>query len=320
MTTSTQWINEILRCPTTGSAVSGSWPHLSNASGEPIVVEESGIVLGRQKPGLGVDFHDRMERGTTLRELQHVPLQLAYWETPYYATAIADFLSSAQGISCVADIGCGDGRFTRHLIDSGISRVVCVDANLHSLRSLANHAEKTGMRDRLLLIRADADDLPLAPESVDAALAAGVLYYLNERYEQGLSAVCRIIRPGGSLIASEPDLEGASLKALLFEGLDDFITSVAEKRFSEMTGGEKFKFRLFSRAELEQQYARNGLVVISHHGISIFPSLVRIGLVSGQLSQEDLFRRESELRGIFDYFDQHGAVFKHIVWHCRKKE
>jgi ubiquinone/menaquinone biosynthesis C-methylase UbiE len=309
----------VLRCPTTGSGVSGSWPHLSNASGEPILVDESGIVLGRQKPGVGAEFHARMPRGTTLRELQDVPFELAYWETSYYATAIADFLSSGQAINCVADIGCGDGRFTQHLFDSGVNYIICLDVNLHSLRSLAKHAEKTGMRDRLLLIRADADDLPLAPESVDAVLAAGVLYYLNERYEQGLSAVCGIIRPGGSLIASEPDMEGASLKALLFEGLDDFINTVAEKRFSETTGGERFRFRLFSRSELEQQYARNGLVVIGHHGVSIFPSLVRIGLVRGQLSQEDLSRRENELRGVFDYFDQHGAVFKHIIWHCRKK-
>jgi ubiquinone/menaquinone biosynthesis C-methylase UbiE len=278
------------------------------------------IYIGHTEGGLGTTFHEKMPRGAALRELSKKALHLAYWETPYYEKAITGFLGDiADPSKCTAvDIGCGDGRFTELLLRLGFARVIATDAHLVPLQSLQQFAKSTGQTDRLLLIQCGADQLPLRAGSVDAALAIGVFYYLNGKYEKCLKEVHRVLRPGGTLVNSEPDLEGAVYKSLFFEEVEDALENFREKKFKEEKGRTDFKFRLFSQQEMQQILAQHGFRVVDQHGLSLLPSILRIKMVRGEIPEEVVMKNEKEIRQLFDHFDREGKLAKHIIWKSLK--
>ncbi len=274
------------------------------------------IHIGCTDESLGTIFHEKMPRGAALRELSKKALHLSYWETPYYEKAITGFLEDIGDPSqCTAmDIGCGDGRFTELLLKLGFARVIATDAHLVPLQSLQQFANSSGQTERLLLIQCGADQLPLASASVDAALAIGVFYYLNEKYENCLKEVHRVLRTGGTLVNSEPDLEGAVYKSLFFEEVEDALENLEAGRFKEEKGHTDFKFRLFEQEDMRQMLARNGFQTIDQHGLSLLPSVLRIKMVRGGIPEDVINRRETEIRRLFDYFDEKGRLYKHIIW------
>ena len=62
----------------------------------------------------------------------------------------------------------------------------------------------------------------------------------------------------------------------------------------------------------------NGFVVKDKHGLSLFPSIVRIMMVRGQIKKEDLAKYENRLREVMDYLNVNGKLHKHIIWHSKK--
>ena len=276
----------------------------------------TGIYRGRVESGLGTEFHDKMPKGAALRDLRNVPLHLSYWETPYYEKAIRAFLGGiVDPAACTAlDVGCGDGRFTEMLIKLGFGRVIASDAHLLPLQSLQSFAEDQGFADRLLLVHCGADNLPFPDQCADAVLAIGVLYYLNNRYEEGLKEIYRVMRPNSVLINSEPDLEGAVYKSLFFEEVDDALENLQARKFKEEKGQTDFKFRLFDQEEMRQLLTRNGFRIVDQHGLSLLPSILRIKMVRGELPEERIRQHADEIRRLFDYFDETGRLYKHIIW------
>jgi 2-polyprenyl-3-methyl-5-hydroxy-6-metoxy-1,4-benzoquinol methylase len=216
------------------------------------------------------------------------------------------------------DIGCGDGRFTEYLIEQGAERVVAADANIHSLRSLAEHAEQEGYRENVVIVHADASLVPVLDETIDLVLSMGVLYYMNDRFEDGLSALVSKLRPGGQLIASEPDIEGVSLKALVFEGTDDFVKVFTDRRFVETHDSEPSKFRAFAKSEIRSLYEDAGLEVTGHQGLSLFPLLLAVRQARGEISDDETAATDTALRQAFDTLNESGGVHKHVIWNCRK--
>jgi hypothetical protein len=87
-----------------------------------------------------------------------------------------------------------------------------------------------------------------------------------------------------------------------------------ELRFKEEKGQTDFKFRLFSRAEYPSLLEANGFRLTDQHGLSLLPSIMRIKMVRGDFSADDLEQQEKDLRKLLDYFDEHGQLHKHIIW------
>ena len=312
------WITEVLRCPSCrAEAIQFDAPHCATC-GTALTIDEYGIICTSVPARLGVAFHDAMG-GTRLRTLQVKPLSLAYFETPFYRRQLASWLQEHAVSDPVLDLGCGDGRFTDLLLDLGFQKIICTDSSLDSLRSLAVHLDERGDRERVVLIQCDVLDTPVRPASLAAILSIGVLYYLNEAYFEGLSYVVSLLQPGGLLMASEPDLEGNAIKALMFDGIDEFADMSTDHRFAELHDGERYMFRVFDREELRGLYNRAGLDVLNWHGLSIFPSLLVIGRSKKLFTHDDIVRRERAIVRTFDYFDQHGQVFKHIIWLLKKR-
>ncbi|NMB57348.1 methyltransferase domain-containing protein [Candidatus Beckwithbacteria bacterium] len=282
--------------------------------------EHDGIYLCKYKKSLAIEFHNKMPKGAALRELQEFPLHLAYWERPYYHNALEKFLSNFRITkeTVAVDIGCGDGRFTEYLLKKGFQKIIATDSHIKPLLSLRNYIIKNNFQDKVLIINCSAEDIPIKTESVDLALAIGVFYYLNDKCELAISESKRLLKTKGILINSEPDLSGAIFKSIYFEEIDDLIENFEKRKFKEEKGKTNFKFKLFSQDEISQLLQKSGFNIIDKHGLSLLPSILRIKMVRGELSEDEIKSKENKLRKIFDYFDNK-PIYKHIIWKSQKK-
>lgn len=109
--------------------------------------------------------------------------------------ALARLLPPVAGAE-VLDIGCGDGALGRWLAGQGARHVLCADP---SARMLALAAVRPHPRVRYL--RAGAEDLDLAPESVDLVVSSLALHYVAG-YTALVGRVAGWLRPGGCLVYS----------------------------------------------------------------------------------------------------------------------
>ena len=132
----------------------------------------------------------------------------AVYATPdVAATRIAVF--RAMGVRAgqhVLDVGCGPGYLARDLAlavgDRG--RVTAIDV---SEPMLALAARRGAGLDQLHLGPGDAEHLPVADHSVDAACAVQVLCYVRE-LGAALAELHRALVPGGRLVVLDSDFGG----------------------------------------------------------------------------------------------------------------
>jgi ubiquinone/menaquinone biosynthesis C-methylase UbiE len=97
----------------------------------------------------------------------------------------------------LADIGCGTGSLTFELARFA-DKVIGVDLSQEMLRrARAGAIERT--LENVEFRQGDVLKLPLDAHSVDAAFCVMVLHFLPDP-ERAVSGLCRIVRPGGSVI------------------------------------------------------------------------------------------------------------------------
>jgi SAM-dependent methyltransferase len=114
-----------------------------------------------------------------------------------------DWLALPEGLVWLDD-GCGNGSFTEVLVSRQRPlSVVGVDPSPAQLA----FARKRAGTARASFVEGDAQALPLADASVDAAVMALVLFFLPEP-ERGLRELARVVRPGGTIAAYHWDIEG----------------------------------------------------------------------------------------------------------------
>lgn len=102
---------------------------------------------------------------------------------------VADQIARRSGV--LIDVGCGNGRYTRHLRQRHSNlTVVGVDLSAGILVKVAPP-----------VLAADITALPLAEESVTTALAMHMLYHVPEP-DAGLRELSRVLAPGGVLVVS----------------------------------------------------------------------------------------------------------------------
>jgi len=283
-------------------------------------VAEDGIIIGKIKEDLSINFHNTMPKGAILRELQHQQFHLSNFETKNYNKSIVKFLNGLdRENSVILDLGCGDGRFTELLLEKGFKKIVSLDADIRPLKSLQTFLQEKGLINRVLLIHSSVESIPLRQNRLDAILAIGVLYYLNDGFEKALANIFKLLKKYGTLINSEPDLEGAIYKSIIFETLDDIIENYSQLIFKEEKGDTPYKFRLFTKEIIRQKLKEAGFKIIDSHGISLLPSIIRIKYVRGEISQKDIQKNEDRLLEIFDYLDSHDGLAKHIICKSVKK-
>lgn len=102
--------------------------------------------------------------------------------------------------SSIADIGCGTGEMLKRICDAYEEITIFgVDISPGSIRAAG---ELLG--DKVTLITADVDDLPLETESIDIALNMHSFHHYPHP-QKSLSEMIRVLRYGGYLLMVEND-------------------------------------------------------------------------------------------------------------------
>jgi len=133
----------------------------------------------------------------------------------------------------VADIGCGDGTWTRLLSEAG-ARVVGLDPNDRQLEAARCAPPVAGET----YVKAGAEALPLADASQDVALFFNALHHVPaDLMAAALAEAARVTRAGGMVVAFEPVARGTNFA--LNQPVDDEteIRTLAHRRLHEAADG-----------------------------------------------------------------------------------
>lgn len=124
------------------------------------------------------------------------------------AARALDLLDLASGAR-VLELGCGTGVFLPALAAAVSPRgqVIGLDHNPGFLEEARQRVERAGFSTLVMLEEADAVRLPFPDNSFDAAHVERVLMHLADP-DAALREVHRVLKPGGRLVAAEPDSAG----------------------------------------------------------------------------------------------------------------
>lgn len=108
-----------------------------------------------------------------------------------------------------ADIGAGDGTFTRALVQllGRDAHIYAVDRDRRALDTIARWSARDGMR--VVTVEADFTRTLELPERLDGMLLANALHFVRDA-DAVLARLVRLVRPGGRVVIVEYDRRAAS--------------------------------------------------------------------------------------------------------------
>lgn len=283
--------------------------------GVPVARVEDGILRYSLPTGdSSIEFYNAVG-GAHFHERSQVPLAMTTLDTPVYHGYLAKFRHEAeQGM--VVDVGCGDGRNTWPWLEWGYKRIVAVDPVFAALARLRDRvaAHNPAWLDRLLLIEADARNLPLVSGCADRVLSIETLAYLNEEYGQGVAECARLLQPGGRMLVSDRDYEGGlAMQLLYFGGIKAMLRAAPNRDILDGNPKMLVRSRCFTEQEFLEEFRQQGLRVVSCCGISslsLLISYLRSREALGEVSGADL----EELGQLLARLGESGAMRRsHVV-------
>jgi SAM-dependent methyltransferase len=171
-----------------------------------------------------------------------VPTGSSSWQSSYIDQHSADLghyldeVSSSDALQRVADralalmspmagrsvleVGCGNGVLLPRLSTAvgATGRVVAIDHSSAFVEE-ARARVASGSAANVTVQQADAHELPFAAATFDCAHCERVLMHL-ERPVAALAEMRRVVRPGGCVVAVEPDWAGIRIDHVDREGMD----------------------------------------------------------------------------------------------------
>ncbi len=132
------------------------------------------------------EYKDRGDYHKCLsKEWSYYPLYIS--KTSFVTTVLSRFPKDAA----LLDVGCGEGVFVEELLRNGFSNVMGIDENYSSD----------------IVVKGSALSLPFQDKSFDVVLFLDVLEHISiEKQEIAIKEIFRILRAGGTLVVSIPNL------------------------------------------------------------------------------------------------------------------
>lgn len=152
----------------------------------------------------------------------------------------------------ILDIGCNDGSEDRIYLKDG-KTVYGVDISIEAVK----RARKFGVRASVLDI--SRDELPFPPNTFDAVIAGEIIEHLIDT-DNFLEKIYRILRPGGKLVITTPNLASLGRRLMLLLGKNPFI----ETSLKQFVGGSApvGHLRYFTVSTLENLLSANRFKVL----------------------------------------------------------
>ncbi|MDI3390083.1 class I SAM-dependent methyltransferase [Streptomyces sp. B-S-A8] len=178
------------------------------------------------------------------------------------ARMLADALGPARAAPAVVlDVGCGDGTAARAAAPLLAGhRVIGVDWSQDALRRARTHLTD--------VVRGELTDggLPLASGSADAVLFSEVIEHLVDP-DSALDELRRVLRPGGHLMLSTPNLAAWYNRALLLAGVQPVFSEVSLRGIHGRPGTEVVgHLRLYTARALREFLTASGFRVVRMAG------------------------------------------------------
>ena len=242
------------------------------ASGIPLASE------GLTDLGDGGAFFVENPRRASLRALSKDPFHQAAWEFREYTGILAFFLQDEHldSDSIVCDLGAGDGRFSIWLLENYPGRVIAVDVVRPALENLAKEAKALGFEDRLILLHCSFESLPLRTNSVNVVLAINSLYYLGSAVTKALEEADRVMNAESCMISTRHCKEAMLLRALIFNGVREFIEATESDSIRESNVEGDPRFPISTQEEESELYSKMGLQRVAESGVSVFDQMVSL--------------------------------------------
>jgi SAM-dependent methyltransferase len=204
--------------------------------------------------------------GTRLRdfyETPSVPVRSGQLRTRRLLHLLDGILRGADGPPRrIVDVGCGDGmgtELTAALAAPAGHHVVGVDWAAGPLKRAAERG--------LTLVRGSLDTgLPFASGSVDVVILSEVVEHLVDT-DGGIAELYRVLRPGGHLVLSTPNLAAWFNRGLLLGGVQPIFSEVSLRRVYGRPGSVVAgHLRLFTKRALTGFLADRGFVDVRISG------------------------------------------------------
>ncbi|MDH6215478.1 class I SAM-dependent methyltransferase [Streptomyces pseudovenezuelae] len=178
------------------------------------------------------------------------------------ARMLAAALGPVSGRPCtVLDIGCGDGTAaaTAAPLLAG-HRLIGVDWSQDALRRARTRLPDT-VRGELT-----GGGLPFGAGSADAVLFSEVVEHLVDP-DAALDEIRRVLRPGGHLMLSTPNLAAWYNRGLLLAGVQPVFSEVSLRAIHGRPGSEVVgHLRLYTARALREFVAASGFTVVELKG------------------------------------------------------
>ncbi|WP_328871160.1 class I SAM-dependent methyltransferase [Streptomyces sp. NBC_00287] len=173
----------------------------------------------------------------------------------------ARMLAAALGTDTpgtILDIGCGDG--TAAAVAAPLlpgHRIIGVDWSQDALRRARTRLACSPVRGELT-----DGGLPFRSESADAVLFSEVIEHLVDP-DAALDEIRRVLRPGGHLMLSTPNLAAWYNRALLLAGIQPVFSEVSLRAIHGRPGKEVVgHLRLYTARALREFVAASGFEVV----------------------------------------------------------
>jgi SAM-dependent methyltransferase len=176
-------------------------------------------------------------------------LYAASGEDAYYHQFRDALVGLADGVpASVLDVGCGAGEVLVHFRRLGTART----AGIELVPSAADVARGRPEVDEVVTGDFQTVPLPFADESFDLVVASHVLEHVTDPW-RALDQLVRLVRPGGQLIGSLPNVRHHSVwRALVLHG---------EWRYVDEGILDRTHYRFFTRRSMVELLEGAGLVV-----------------------------------------------------------